>query len=159
LGLAFVGPDWYWAWVGRHNHEASYQGRPTRYWSALLRRDFFLGGHLSPGTQKFLGIGGNPAVLQGDPAAGPVLLDLVNDEDMSVRWTALSALSMTRPLPVGVPRALTPLVKDPDNEFRISAAETLAALCSDETIVVPAVLPLLQDPDQDVRRRLPSTLA
>src|SRR5262249_46837631 len=76
LGLAFVGPDWYWAWVGRHNHEASYQGRPTRYWSALLRRDFFLGGHLSPGTQKFLGIGGNPAVLQGDPAAVPVLLDL-----------------------------------------------------------------------------------
>jgi HEAT repeat protein len=158
-GFAYLAPQWCWVWIGSGKHAHYYQGRPTSYWRAVLRNS-------SPGWEQFiptrlhrsLGLGGMPAVLQHDPAAVPVLLDLLKDNDMQVRWTALFSLSETPHLPAGVPEAILPLLADENAEFRSFAAQRLATICSDETLVVPALLPLLADENVAVRRSIVNTL-
>jgi HEAT repeat protein len=109
--------------------------------------------------QTFLGLGGYPAVLRRDPAAVPVLLDLLMDENSQVQWAALLCLSETPILPAGVPQAILPLLGQDHAELRSFAAQRLTTICSDETILVPAFLPLLKDDNVGVRRSIVYTLA
>lgn len=160
LGFAFLAPQGYWTWVGYRNRERFYQGKPTSYWSAVLRKPTpGWAQYLPTGTHWLVGLGGYPAVLQGDPAAVPVLLELLKDEDWHVRWEAFSNLTQMPNLPVALTDVMMPLLNDDHAELRTFCAERFATLCPDATIVVPALLPLLKDEDQRVRQRITSTLA
>jgi HEAT repeats len=148
LAFAFAAPEWYWAWVGARKREHYYQGRPTSYWSAVLRNP-------SPGwaafiatsLRGFLGLGGYPAILRRDPAAVPVLLDLLKDGDWQVRWDALLSLTETPVLPAEVPQAILPLLTQEHAELRSFAANrltTLGAMGPAAKEAVPALLAAYQ---------------
>ena len=88
--------------------EAFYLGRPTNYWSRELHQWQFnpwSGYARNPGPLDWVldqiagwcGVtpssGNRPDILRGDPAAQPVLCELLNDEDPAIREHAVRELT------------------------------------------------------------------
>jgi hypothetical protein len=115
VAAAFVHPAVRWGVIGWARGEAFYQGRPTSYWVREVRRldmlDMWTSGILyffppeRTKTEQWLerhtGIqlsGGRSASLPlDDPAAVPVLLELLKSEDFQVRLFAIQALGHIGP--------------------------------------------------------------
>jgi hypothetical protein len=119
--VAFFLPPVHWRVVGWLKGEAFYQSRPTSYWrrevQSYQRYSELLGWHIaalksaqqepawtgpswSYELRSWLGIelpmrSSLPEVLDEDPAAVPVLLELLDDE--SVGWNAAEALKRNYP--------------------------------------------------------------
>jgi HEAT repeat protein len=99
--------------------------------------------------------GGTPAnkplVLGDDPAALPVLRDLLNDEDENVKGAAIVALDSS-PADVAIPILLQALNHE-HPRIRMLAAASLPYACSDSVPkeVLPRLLNMLTDPDKQVR--------
>jgi hypothetical protein len=99
LAICLVAPSLYWHIRGTVSHEPFYQGRPTSYWSGAIQA-WQKSQNTSAGPpfpyvddiKAFLGIGQMPAVLNGDEAAVPVLLDLLKDDSELVRQAVASPL-------------------------------------------------------------------
>src|SRR5690242_3348521 len=67
-----------------------YKAMPVAYWSRAIKEEFRDASSLSRKVEDFLGLytRGQPAVLNGDPNAVPVLLRLRAEEDVEVRIRA-----------------------------------------------------------------------
>jgi hypothetical protein len=89
-----------YAAVGVLRGQHLYHGLPSGYWASAVRRHEHHDDWLTAGPvwlREALGLGGIPAVLAGDPAAVPVLLDLLRSKDENVSVHAELALRATRP--------------------------------------------------------------
>jgi hypothetical protein len=100
LALALLLPGLPW----RLGLEHTYQGLPTSYWAGAVKRwTQRKPAPLSPITPwvdrllTYLGPGSRPAVLNGNPAAVPVLIDLLDQKDLAVRRAAVVACGETGP--------------------------------------------------------------
>lgn len=146
LGLAWLVPASRWAMVGLARKESFYQGRPTSYWSKEIKdwNTYLLASYSpvrsSPGWKDLVPSGPHsrnadmrehPAVLEGDPRAIPVLIELLQAEDAGVREWAASTLGEIGPPARDAIPALSELLKDP--ALRSWAAEALSNIDSDKT--------------------------
>jgi hypothetical protein len=87
----------YYAYYGLIRKEHFYRGLPASYWEAGIRRwehrDLFAAPSHLDTLLTYLGFRGEPAILNGDKAANPVLLDLLFASDKDVRSRATCALA------------------------------------------------------------------
>jgi HEAT repeat protein len=119
--------------------EPSYQGKPTRYWREKLRAQ-------AADPFKL-----HPVFANEDPAAIPVLAQLVRDEDTTIRRIAAVSLStMGRELDDVVP-TLVKVLKDPDPIVRSYAALALAKADPVKHDTVPLLAAALDDTEVCVR--------
>ena len=154
-------PDLRWAMWGRLRGEALYRWRPTSYWSALLRQayqDPWDGNWYVPPrprpwwvdrVEDLLHVrlrgGPEPEALAGGPAAVPVLVELLADEDAEVRRAAASYLRRLGPRAGGA--ALGRSLKHPDAAVREEADWALAGMGSAAGPALPALREALGDED------------
>jgi hypothetical protein len=114
LGAAFVHPGVYWPVVGWVRGEAFYKGRPTSYWHgqlnhyeelfALISSDWYLI-ECQPiasaqWLRSFFGVKADHqgyALLDGDPQALRVLLEMVQYSDFKARRVAVTGLGYVGP--------------------------------------------------------------
>jgi hypothetical protein len=97
--LLLLMPAGYYVFFAFVRHEHFYRGFPTSHWERAIQRwspSFSVGPSFIPQVDsllRYLGLhGGTPAVLEGDKAAVPVLLDLIWAGDDSTRSRATVAL-------------------------------------------------------------------
>ncbi len=144
---AFAAPYAYWGVVGLKNRDAFFRCLPTTFWRGSLVRyeewrdkppDWSL--RCPDRVLRLLGFGAEPAILQGDPDAMPVLLDLLRDEASWSRTQACNGLRVVdRP---EAECALLGALLDPDESVRFHATscfrwdrrpvrpQAVAALCA-----------------------------
>jgi hypothetical protein len=177
-------PGVYWPVTGWLKGEPFYQNRPTRYWKQAVQDYVHLefGVRLRPLTlgEKVLSTLGvrlpsgwdRPPVLDGDPAALPVLIDLLKDENPSIRVAALIAfqrIALTRSdaRATGLIPILVNLLNDSNvgnaNEspflwrgpgpiqVREVAIRVLGTMGPETKEAVPAIMVILKGEDQDIR--------
>jgi hypothetical protein len=146
LALAVAGALYRSALIGWWRGEAQYRGRYTNSWDAEVRHWRIVGyiggnGHCSPiysrepswwllmldklGCGRFMDRSYPvPSILEGcDPAAAPVLVELLRSPNSNVRILAATALAETGPGARDALAALRALQDDEDSEVRW-AAET-----------------------------------
>jgi HEAT repeats len=161
LAGALLSPEVRWQAWGRLRGEALYRWRPTSYWSALLRQayqDPWDGNwYMPPPTRPWwvdraedllhvrLRGGPDPEALAEGPAAVPVLVELLADEDAQVRRAAASYLGRLAPRAGGAALALGRSLKDPGNEVRDEACSALARMGSAAEPALPALRDALRD--------------
>jgi HEAT repeat protein len=167
LGAVLTGtlvlPDLRWVAWGRLRGEAVYRWRPTSYWSALLRQayqDPWDGNWYVPPRDRprwmdraedllhvRLRGGPEPEVLAEGPAAMPVLVELLADEDSEVRRAAASYLGRLGPRAGGAALALGRSLKDPDALVGEEACGALARMGPAAEPALPAFRGALRDED------------
>jgi hypothetical protein len=179
--------------VGLLRHEPFYRWRPASYWrerakeqTKILRslpRGLLLDTQSSPPTWQHMlnditagrapRLDGHLPLLQGNPAAVAVLIDLLDDPDDDVRMAAVLGLRMVGPAAEAAIPVLASLVKEganrrgpvsaapPGSSFvdelnrqltnqlvRSEAARTLGLI---GPAALPSVLEMLRDNDDEVR--------
>jgi HEAT repeat protein len=87
--VLFFSPAAYFRLLGLLRQEAVFDGRPTSYWLAALKKDPFLGANPPKEVGKILREGGAPAV--------PVLLDMLREGDAATRSEILLTLGLMEP--------------------------------------------------------------
>jgi HEAT repeat protein len=157
VALALI-PDARWRVVGWTTGQRFYAGRPTSYWSEQVAawihpasdgRPARGQGRSDPlGALDQRGQVAPPFGQPPDPAAVPVLTDLLRDGDLPVCAFACQALAQLGPAAEPAVAALADLLGHPDASRRRSAATTLAALGPGARGAVPALTRALQDEDE-----------
>jgi HEAT repeat protein len=134
-----------------------YKGLPASYWRmSLLDWRKSQGGSPSPLTrlQTLLGLcsnGGQPAILRGDPATLPMLLQLIRDEDSSVSGEALYALKNLRATKA-LWRAIVEKLNDKDTRIHSIAEGLLFSFGNRaDSNVLPVLSELLQHDESNIR--------
>lgn len=155
--LALI-PDARWRVVGWVRGESFYAGRPTRYWSERVAAWMHPGSDGTPADGqertdplRLLDRRGEVAPPFGqppDPAAVPVLRELLRDEDRQVCLFACQALARLGPQAEPAVAALANLLGHPDVSRRRNAAMALAALGPVGRGGVPALTRALRDEDE-----------
>jgi hypothetical protein len=84
FGIALALPRTHFALLGWYRGEAYFDGQPTSYWAGALKKDPFVGDRGDVSKK----------LCEGGPAAVPVLCELLDDEQISVRQQAHLALSL-----------------------------------------------------------------
>ncbi len=149
--LALLGPYAYWGVVGLKNGECFYEGMPVSYWRAAVRTHAdwrwhppAWSRHCPRAVLQFLRLGTEPAVLGGDPAALPVLLELLRDNDREVAAHACLGLGRT-----GSSEAAWALVDDglryPSPDVTGDARVALAKMGKVRLAVLPLLCDLMWD--------------
>jgi HEAT repeat protein len=146
LAVLAAAPFGYYVWVRSHGGHF-YRGRSTTYWSWETRRYFE---HPTGWSEPFpdrcldflgwlllrLGKGpGEPAVLEGDPSALPVLLDLMQEEDVGVRCWAIAAIGRVGPAAQSAFVVIRDATQDTDERIQGSAWRALVAINADEAAI------------------------
>jgi HEAT repeat protein len=134
--------------VGIIHGEHFYRHWPTSYWRSQVR------GWAEQGIIADQGFDGvKPAILQGEPEATPVLLDLLKDPSAKVRLEAADALLHGRCDDPEIATALMAPLGDTDHELQDRAQRLLCLVgpAGRET-AVPLLIARLGD--QDVYRRI-----
>jgi HEAT repeat protein len=136
------------ATVGLLRGQHFYHGLPSGHWARAVRRhvrqenDWLSAGPLW--LRELFGLGGVPDVLKPDPAAIPVVADLLREDDDEVRLAAFETLSAIGLPAVPVLVEAVGLHHDPEiREQAVKALWSIRPLTSD---VMPAVR-LLADRD------------
>jgi HEAT repeat protein len=141
------------------SREHFFRGRSTSYWKRLVK-EYHENPHWSPslmekGLNYVFAKGAptdRPLVLDDGPAALPVLLELVNDEDQDVRNAALIALGeLSEYRSEEIVPVLLDALNDSHPKTRALAALSLYYACSETEIVVPRLIGMLSDRDEHVR--------
>jgi hypothetical protein len=132
--------------------EHLYHGLPSRHWAKAVRRwdgEGMLGVHWGwdwfDSLMQWLGLTGEPAVLAGDPAAVPVLIDLLQASDEPVRLFAVRGIGRVGREAMAAVPALLDAWDDPSVRVQkeLGAALDRAAPSSEE--LLPQVLRLTQE--------------
>src|SRR5262249_26683082 len=105
--------------------EQFFAGRPTSYWSKVIRND---GGRFG----EAVGLG---FAQQPDPAAVPMLIELLEDEDDEVRFTACWALSANGIAARPAVPALLEMLGHSNLYYRRNASHALAFIGPDASAV------------------------
>jgi HEAT repeat protein len=121
---------------GLIRNESFYKGRPTSYWSPVVRAwaQSKFGIKRDPWMQKIMNILNlrdeiaKPEVLEGRRTAMQVLIDLLKDEDSNVRQEAAAALGNLGPLAKPAIPALSETLNDQDSTVRYRAVEALGRI-------------------------------
>jgi hypothetical protein len=160
LAGALLVPDVRWQAWGRLRGEAFYQGRPTSYWRCELHAlDADSGfGPATPTDRLKKAVGlpyriGPASPLDGcSPAAVPVLVELMDDEDFRVQCDAADCLANLAP---GNQDALSELVDllrhGRTAGVRRAAARALEVMEPPTREAIPALQEALCDEDRVVR--------
>jgi HEAT repeat protein len=138
--------------------EHFYHGLPTSHWARATRRwlrseDGWLRKQLPwvpvwfDGPLAYLGFAGKPAVLNGDVAAVPVLVDLLREEEMGARSIAAETLGSLGPAATMAVPALAKALQDEDLFVRRNAAVALCNLGPSSEAVSATVLQLAERGD------------
>jgi hypothetical protein len=163
LAAFLVLPDLRWVAWGRLRGEAVYRWRPTSYWSALLRQSYqepWDGNWFVPPRDRPWWVhraegllhvrlrgGPEPEALAEGPAAVPVLVELLADEDSEVRRAAASYLGRLGPKAGGAALALGRSLKDPNATVREEACWALGQMGPAAEPTLPAFRDALRDED------------
>jgi HEAT repeat protein len=168
-GLVLVLPWLLWggyAGLAVLRHEHIYHGLPTSYWERAVRAWLppfeplpdWVPDCLAPMAQYF-GLTGRPAVLESDPAAVPVLGDLLRSDDAHVRELAAHTIYAIGPAASSaatgllIAAALDPIPEDRRGWGFTAAQAAHSALHDMGEAVVPALLDaLVQQHDPRLRR-------
>jgi hypothetical protein len=93
----------YWVVPGLIRQERFYHGLPSSYWASAIGTWIERAGRKIAGKASFLdelesfvNIGTKPSVLDGDPGAVPVLLELLAGPETPVRIAAFSGLALAQ---------------------------------------------------------------
>jgi HEAT repeat protein len=95
----------------------------------------------------------SPAVLRRDPAAVPVLVDLLKDENWHVRFEALLALGQTPALAGSIVQPVTALLRDKARDVRDKAIWNLVKLGTEAKNALTDLTERLCDRNDDIRIR------
>jgi HEAT repeat protein len=106
LAVFVASPANYFRLLGLLRREATFDGRPTSYWLAALKKDPFLGANPPKDVGKILREGGAPAV--------PVLLEMLHEGDAQTRSEVLLTLGLMKPDPATVRLALARALQTED---------------------------------------------
>jgi HEAT repeats len=156
--------------------ESTYQGRPTTYWrEALIAEgrklegkprwydrwlerlgisrpgsfvDFHPGPEMSDGVPP---VGSAVNMFGSDPAAVPVLAELLRDEDARIRAAACHALARSGLAARHIVRPLAEALYDSEVGIRLEAVEALAAFGPEAKPAVPGLIHVLEDRPADGR--------
>jgi hypothetical protein len=137
-------------WRGEH----FFHGMPSSYWQNAIRQ-----WNRAPDEVRWwnralnwLGVDGKPSVLTDceDPAAIPILLCLVKEEDEAVQIAVGYALDHLEPTAQETVPLLVEALKDQNPAVRYWAATLLGRLGKKAQMAVPALTLALQDEDHDV---------
>ena len=149
--------------------ESTYQGRPTTYWREALiaegrkldRKPRWYDGCLerlrisrprhSSIVSAASGMSGNVSLdglavkmFGGDPAAVPVLIEFLRDEDVRIRSAACHTLARSGLTAKQIVFPLAEALYDSDAGIRLEAVEALAALGPDGKPAVPGLIHVLE---------------
>jgi HEAT repeat protein len=158
VGSVLLVPASRWTLIGWIRGESFYQGRPTSYWSQQIRAyqhrvppssiDRLMAtlglsapNHREPPLEAMLG-------QEPDPAAVPVLTELLGDPDDQVRYHAANTLSHCGPKAGAAVPALVKMLRDPNIYDRRNAAKTLAHIGPAAKEAVPDLIEALKDEDE-----------
>jgi hypothetical protein len=114
IGIALCFPAGQWGVIGLMRGDRFYHGRPTSYWRFELGEISF-GGRERAETE----------LVQGGPAAVPILQDLLRDQDKSTRYEAADVLARIGPPARAAVPALQQAMEEPDQHLRWRAGEAL----------------------------------
>src|SRR5262249_13798398 len=124
--------------------EDFFQGRPTSYWSKVLRQGFVEGESRVEGLRE----------LSSESEAIPVLIGCARNPDVRARLGALSLLTRSKPGQIGrlwrdraFPVCLDAL-HDQDRRIGRFALASLPSAKEKAPSAVPAIAALLDDPDE-----------
>lgn len=159
LGLALLlAPSAYWKLRGLANGEHFFTGMPTSYWSRRVEgfhkyQDKWADSWSSK-IPDFFGLADwdYPAVMDGDPEAIPVLVDLLDANEAGVRIEAVRTLTefvVRDPSPemkIRLAPYLLGALGNDDLEVRWHAAIGLGDVGRVNDEIVPALLQVLRDP-------------
>jgi hypothetical protein len=130
--------------------EHFYCGLPSRLWADAVRRWHRNNPRQPRPVSTWFGrwmlrlsSRAEPPVLRGDPAAVPVLSDLVQCRDENVRWRAARALARMGPTAKAAVPALLEAVYEESPPARAETAEALVAIGPAREEVMPTVRRLL----------------
>jgi hypothetical protein len=150
--------------VGWLRGEAVYRGRPTSYWRQASQRRIeqlwvmaYTDGSAHRAIAEVFGLHCDPASndVCGDPAALPVLAEMLRDNDPAVRKWAVTAVGSVRGAGPTPALMLADVLKDNDVLVRCRAARQLVDLAietrDDCESAVPALKAALEDESWDVR--------
>lgn len=178
LGLAFVlvlvvayfHPGVYWPIAGWLKGEAFYQGYPTSYWSRAIpqywdsrRLEDIRQSTSTPACwvdrlMLFFNLNHRVGIdppfqirsdQEKDPAAVPVLVELLEDKDDQVCFYAANALGLLGHEAKPAVPTLIKMLSHPDVFHRRNAVHTLAAIGSEAPSAVPALIEALNDRDEE----------
>jgi HEAT repeat protein len=151
-----------YAAVGLVRGQHFYRGFPSGYWARVLRGlpdDNSSGQPKTPAWWEGwlpaqlntmladLGATGDPAVLKGDPAAVPVLTDLLRYPDVAERARATLGISRVGPPAKPAVPALLDALGDDSQQVRSYAAGALVLIHASTAEVMPAVRRLAERSD------------
>jgi len=172
IALALATPLCRWSLIGFFHGESFYAGFPTSRWRQAIQewrvsrpssdRFSYLPARvrtllklhdsqpLAPLYARGANSGRSP---EADPAALPVLIELLQDPDGNVRCYALDTLrELGSNASRAVPAVVTTLKEDADATVRRRAAWTLGIIaCTDKARARPALVDALQAEDQMLR--------
>jgi hypothetical protein len=163
--------------IGLLSNENFYKGRPTSYWSRYLEKrvkdhyadarwasnvnritkDFYLSGQALPGHELTKNSESIPVRFEvlmeelpkpvTDPAAIPVLTQLLQDGSPEVRWAAVFALGKVRSQTQRILPAVVAMLKDDNIYVRRGAADALGEMGAAAKECVPILMECMDDPE------------
>lgn len=145
IGIALIIPASHFRLVGIAKREATFDGWPTSYWAAALKKDPFA---MRTNPPRDIG----RVLREGGEAAVPVLIEMLSDEDDEIRFQAALALAS---MDGDQARAATPalvklMLSDTQEHVLLLAARTVERCAGDE--VVPALVGALRENPSHRRR-------
>jgi len=179
LAGALLVPDARWQAWGLLRGEAFYRGKPTSYWRGSVKGFQRLTKSLTdgPGGLGFSSKPRPPSAVEvvrawvsrffagsfvlppdHDPAAVPVLVQLLSDDDPEVRDYAALALGDCGPDATAALPRLTEALRDDAPEVRRSAAVSVGRIDRRPEITVPVLSRMLTDKEVLVRCRVANLL-
>jgi hypothetical protein len=172
IALALATPLCRWSLIGFFNGESFYAGFPTGYWRQSIQewrisrpssdRFSYLPAKVrtllklhdsQPLAPLYAREGNSDRSAKADPAALPVLIELLKDPDGNVRCYALDTLrELGNKASRAVPAVVMTLKEDGDATVRRHAAWTLGVIaCHDVARARPALVDASQAEDQMLR--------
>lgn len=146
-------------WQGEH----FFHGMPTSYWRNAIRQ-----WNRGPDEVRWwnralnwLGVDGKPTVLNDgeDPAAIPILLCLVKDEEEAIQIAVGYALDRLEPTAQETVPLLVESLKDQNPVVRYWAATLLGRLGKRAKTAIPELILALRDEDHEVHHAAQESLA
>jgi hypothetical protein len=184
LAGTLAAPDVRWWLWGHLRGEAMYRGKPTSYWRGPVKEwqrmlKAYAQASVSrsrprrppppppppPTTAEVVRAWAGRFFTRSivwppthDPAAVPVLVQLLSDDDPEVRDYAALTLGDCGPAATAALPGLTEALRDDDPEVRHSAAVSLGGIDRRPEVTVPVLSRMLTDREALVRRRVANLL-
>jgi hypothetical protein len=121
IGVAISFPAGQWGVIGLVRGDSFFHGRPTSYWRFELG-DITFGGHERATNE----------LVQGGPAAVPVLVDMLRGKEWHDRCEAADILARIGPKAQDAVPALVQAMKDPEQHVRWRAEKALDRILPDD---------------------------